>query len=362
MTQQQLEDLLAAQGLTTRRGYTGHEHLDRTGLIHMNGRIYDPTLGRFLSPDPLVQAPTFSQSWNRYSYAFNNPVGFTDPTGFVTEEDDEVHLDGGGGGDVGGESVEGVEVTDKSERSPFTSRGGGGWREISPTNLSTLTNGGPSNSTGERYRYVSQTSSASSSDSSSDDAGSEDDTEDSKVSPAGTPYDEEVVVRGNSKTQEGGGRFFRGVGSFFRGLYRYTRHENRILGGAGAGEAVQANTVEHMLLGEALGIALHTNQTQIKEGGNKLLESGEIIAGRQLTGLLSGVAIGGAGAGPSFGIVAGMGDVYYGIESLASELNLNVSTVDYNRPILPQISDTMVRGYAERRLGNLVNTFLSGQD
>ncbi|QFT57016.1 hypothetical protein [Microbulbifer sp. THAF38] len=101
--------------------------------------------------------------------------------------------------------------------------------------------------------------------------------------------------------------------------------------------------MEHMLLGEALGIALHANQKQIKTGGNKLLESGETIAGRQLAGLVSGVAIGGAGAGPSLGIVAGMGDVYYGIESLASELNLNVSTVDYTRPILPQISDAAVR-------------------
>ena len=68
------------------RGFTGHEHLDRTGFIHMNGRVYDPTLGRFLSPDPIVQAPTYSQDWNRYSYGFNNPLTFTDPTGF-TEND-----------------------------------------------------------------------------------------------------------------------------------------------------------------------------------------------------------------------------------------------------------------------------------
>ncbi|WP_168204001.1 RHS repeat domain-containing protein [Aliikangiella coralliicola] len=66
------------------RGYTGHEHLDRTGLIHMNGRVYDPTLGRFLSPDPIVQAPHFSQSYNRYSYVFNNPMRFVDPSGYKT--------------------------------------------------------------------------------------------------------------------------------------------------------------------------------------------------------------------------------------------------------------------------------------
>ena len=49
----------------------------------MNGRVYDPELGRFLSADPLVQAPYHSQSYNRYSYVFNNPLSFTDPSGFA---------------------------------------------------------------------------------------------------------------------------------------------------------------------------------------------------------------------------------------------------------------------------------------
>jgi hypothetical protein len=49
----------------------------------MNGRVYDPVLGRFLSPDPVVQAPHDAQSWNRYSYVRNNPLRYTDPTGFV---------------------------------------------------------------------------------------------------------------------------------------------------------------------------------------------------------------------------------------------------------------------------------------
>lgn len=69
------------------RGFTGHEHLDRTGFIHMNGRIYDPVLGRFLSPDPFVQFPMFSQSWNRYSYVDNKPTSFTDPSGFMEQTD-----------------------------------------------------------------------------------------------------------------------------------------------------------------------------------------------------------------------------------------------------------------------------------
>lgn len=63
------------------RGYTGHEHLPEFGLINMNGRMYDPVVGRFLSPDPYVQAPDFSQNYNRYSYCLNNPLKYTDPSG-----------------------------------------------------------------------------------------------------------------------------------------------------------------------------------------------------------------------------------------------------------------------------------------
>ncbi len=63
------------------RGYTGHEHLSNFGLINTNARLYDPVVGRFLSPDPYVQAPDMSQNFNRYSYALNNPLRFTDPNG-----------------------------------------------------------------------------------------------------------------------------------------------------------------------------------------------------------------------------------------------------------------------------------------
>lgn len=66
------------------RGFTGHEHLDKFGLINMNGRLYDPLLGRFLSPDPFIQAPDNTQSYNRYSYCLNNPLIFSDPSGYVT--------------------------------------------------------------------------------------------------------------------------------------------------------------------------------------------------------------------------------------------------------------------------------------
>lgn len=54
------------------RGYTGHEMLSEFDIINMNGRLYDPVLGRFLSPDNYVQAPESSQSFNRYSYCMNS--------------------------------------------------------------------------------------------------------------------------------------------------------------------------------------------------------------------------------------------------------------------------------------------------
>ncbi len=63
------------------RGYTGHEMLPEFGLINMNGRIYDPALGRFLSPDNYVQMPDNTQSFNRYAYCINNPLKYTDPDG-----------------------------------------------------------------------------------------------------------------------------------------------------------------------------------------------------------------------------------------------------------------------------------------
>lgn len=65
----------------TTQGFTGHEHLDAVGIIHMNGRVYEPSLGRFLSPDTYVQFPEASQSYNRYSYVLNNPLSYRDPSG-----------------------------------------------------------------------------------------------------------------------------------------------------------------------------------------------------------------------------------------------------------------------------------------
>ncbi|MBB3059200.1 FG-GAP-like repeat-containing protein, partial [Microbulbifer rhizosphaerae] len=75
-------DLTGFDTSLTTRGYTGHEMLDQVGLIHMNGRIYDARLGRFLQADPFIQAASDTQMYNRYSYVRNNPLVYTDSSGY----------------------------------------------------------------------------------------------------------------------------------------------------------------------------------------------------------------------------------------------------------------------------------------
>ncbi len=79
-------DLYSFSSNVTNRGFTNHEQLDSVGLIHMNGRAYDPILGRFVSADPFVQEASNSQALNRYSYVQNNPLSNTDPTGYFLKK------------------------------------------------------------------------------------------------------------------------------------------------------------------------------------------------------------------------------------------------------------------------------------
>lgn len=74
---------LADGDFTWLRGYTGHEYLPQFSLIHMNGRLYDPMLGRMLSPDNYVHTDFGTQGYNRYSYAMNNSLKYTDPSGEI---------------------------------------------------------------------------------------------------------------------------------------------------------------------------------------------------------------------------------------------------------------------------------------
>ena len=72
----------------TTKGFTGHEDDAEIGLVNMRGRLYDPQIGRFLTTDPIVAEPGSGQSWNPYSYVLNNPLAYTDPSGFAGETPD----------------------------------------------------------------------------------------------------------------------------------------------------------------------------------------------------------------------------------------------------------------------------------
>jgi len=73
--------LTSEPALFADRGFTSHEYLEDFKLYNMNGRLYDPVVGRFLSPDSYIQNPGFTQNYNRYSYCLNNPLKYTDPSG-----------------------------------------------------------------------------------------------------------------------------------------------------------------------------------------------------------------------------------------------------------------------------------------
>jgi RHS repeat-associated protein len=101
--------LVGAPG-DVRLGFTGQVADDDLDLVNMKGRIYSPTQRRFLSPDPLVSAPTNAQSYNRYSYVWNNPLNFIDPSGFEgdpppqgPDQGPDNHTSEGGPGNTGGQ-------------------------------------------------------------------------------------------------------------------------------------------------------------------------------------------------------------------------------------------------------------------
>jgi RHS repeat-associated protein len=96
----------------TKRGFTGHEHLDELDYVHMNGRVYDPDIGRFASADPTVPHAHDLQGLNRYAYVRNNPLNSVDPSGF----EDSGSNDGGsgGGGSNQGDGANGVASDGKT--------------------------------------------------------------------------------------------------------------------------------------------------------------------------------------------------------------------------------------------------------
>jgi RHS repeat-associated protein len=68
---------------STERGFTGHEMLDGLDVIHMNGRLYDSRIARFMQADPFVQEANNPQNFNRYTYVWNNPLNASDPSGYL---------------------------------------------------------------------------------------------------------------------------------------------------------------------------------------------------------------------------------------------------------------------------------------
>jgi RHS repeat-associated protein len=77
------EILIKQTVLLIDRGYTSHEHFQELGIIHMNGRLYDPILRRFLNADENIQEPFNTQNYNKYGYVFNNPLLYNDPSGQI---------------------------------------------------------------------------------------------------------------------------------------------------------------------------------------------------------------------------------------------------------------------------------------
>lgn len=75
-------DVLTSSHAFNEHGFGGHEHLDLFDLVNMDGRMYDPVVCRFISADPFVQSPDFTQSLNRYAYCINNPLSLIDPSGY----------------------------------------------------------------------------------------------------------------------------------------------------------------------------------------------------------------------------------------------------------------------------------------
>jgi RHS repeat-associated protein len=138
LTGQSEGELSTSTGHMASRGYTLHEHLPSIGLIHMNGRLYDPLLGRFIQADSQVPDPSNLQSYNRYAYVKNNPLRYSDPTG-------QYEFDSLGGG---GYSTPGFQFTLTNQSATFSSSMGSSSRPESGFSTSAIpidTSIGPSN-------------------------------------------------------------------------------------------------------------------------------------------------------------------------------------------------------------------------
>lgn len=139
----------------TDRGYTDQEQLDNLTLVDLNGRVYDPTVGRMISADPTVPAPFYSQAFNRYSYVYNSPLEYTDPSGFTSCPPTQRHCptSSDGSGDSGtntetGSRIPGVN-TGASCSGDCTGAGTGNWGPMGPGTGNSSDNGSTGDPPGE---------------------------------------------------------------------------------------------------------------------------------------------------------------------------------------------------------------------
>ena len=79
------EDRDSGDSLNTDRKFTGQTEDESVGLYWYQSRAYDPEIGRFCTPDPIVPAPGYPPALNRFSYVYNNPLKYVDPSGHSAE-------------------------------------------------------------------------------------------------------------------------------------------------------------------------------------------------------------------------------------------------------------------------------------
>jgi RHS repeat-associated protein len=123
--------------LLDRHNYTGHESISHLNLIHMGGRVYDPQIGRMLQADIVVQFPHLVQSYNRYAYVLNNPLSYSDPSGYMLFNDD---------GSIA-ESPSGNTASENNAKSDNDSNTG---RQDKDLGDNSLRHNGPNKNTGQK--------------------------------------------------------------------------------------------------------------------------------------------------------------------------------------------------------------------
>jgi RHS repeat-associated protein len=108
------------------RGFTDQEQLQDVGLLHLNGRVYDPQIGKFTGTDPLVAHPYTAQGWNRFAYVSNNPLRYTDPTGEADDQVEDAASKTTTGGQTDAAQNTGTEPASVPGFTPATAAGGSG--------------------------------------------------------------------------------------------------------------------------------------------------------------------------------------------------------------------------------------------